>query len=107
RWAAHTSRGSSPVAAARTSASVGPVASAANDCTGLRAATGTPRRRNARASWAVTQVLPTSVPVPATTTVLTGVSASCRRGRPGEDLGERRDELIDLRVGVGRAQRDA
>ena len=70
RWRGHTVSGGSPVASAE-HLGVGRAGSpGANDCTGLRAATvdaAAPRRR--RSSRRAHHVLPTSVPVPVTTTV--------------------------------------
>ena len=81
---------------ASTSASVGPVSSGANDCTGLRAATGGPRRAAPRWSRAANHVLPTSVPVPVTTTITRWLVAARR------ELVERGDEPLDL---LGRCAR--
>ena len=74
-------RGPRPEAAPSTSASVGPPSrlpseSMSNDWAGLRAATDRPRSRSSRSSRLHTQVLPTSVPVPHTST-----SRSGRNGR--------------------------
>ena len=92
----------SPVAAASTSASLGASSSGSNDCTGLRATTATPRLANVAASRAATYVLPISVPVPATRTIVTRstrVSA--------EHVGERGEQPVEVLVGVRRAQGDA
>ena len=82
--------GSSPVAAASTSASVSG-RRASHDCTGLRAATAHRRAaRSSRAIAAVHQVLPTSVPVPATNTSVRAGRASRASGNSvGERGGER------------------
>ena len=85
RSGGHTTCGSSPVAAASTSASVAP-SPGANDCTGLRAATTSPRPRARSARRAATHVLPTSVPVPVTTT------SRARAGHRRAIGGERGDE---------------
>ena len=73
----HTAPGSSPDAAANTSASVAPPtrvpsASTSKDWAGLRAATDVPRARNSAIRRLPTQVLPTSVPVPHTRTIRSG-----------------------------------
>ena len=89
--------GASPVAAARTSASVGRRSSGSNDWAGLRAATVTPGgRAGDRRTAAPTQVLPTSVPVPAQTTSI------------GQRVGEAPCDQTsgDLVVGVGGGQGD-
>src|SRR5438552_6875405 len=98
RWGGHTSSGRSPVAAARTSASVAP-APGVNDCAGLRAATRRPRARRTVASRAATHVLPTSVPVPVIRT------SSAVLGRRTDDLAQGAHEQIDLVVGVGGRER--
>ena len=71
RWARHTSFGCSPAAVASTSASVGPVSSGSNDCTGLRAETVRPCALSVDSTAAPTHVLPISVPVPVQTTRVT------------------------------------
>ncbi len=74
RWGGQTVVGASPVAAARTSASVVPASASASskDWAGLRAATVVPVARSRSAIRAVTHVLPISVAVPATTTTRSG-----------------------------------
>ena len=72
RCGGQTASGAAPVAR-REHVGVGRDRSpGANDCTGLRAATATPRSRRARASAAAHHVLPTSVSVPVTTTNRSG-----------------------------------
>ena len=88
RCAGHTTCGSSPVAPPSTSASVGVSSSGANDCTGLRGDDrDAARRASAAASAAATHVLPTSVPVPATTTIVTATVSG--RADVAEHVGER------------------
>src|SRR5207249_12077206 len=61
RCSGHTSFGCSPVAAASTSASVGPASALSYDCTGFRAATVVPEVRSVDSTAAPTHVLPISV----------------------------------------------
>ena len=90
-------------AAASTSASVGASSIgrerlhrlARGDRDAARRAAPAPSRRS-------THVLPTSVPVPATTT--TSCAGRVLRERVAEHLGERREESVDLLVGVRRAR---
>src|SRR6185437_7582250 len=120
RAGGHTVSGSSPVAAARTAASV-PVGGSvgSNDWAGFRAATVWPPAASRRSRPAATQVLPTSVPVPTTSTsrpgrdpVLAGtalaVTVLAGTGHVGADLrgGQGGEQLVDLAVGVGGRQRD-
>ena len=57
------------------------------DCTGLRTATRTPAARSARATAAVHHVLPTSVPVPVTSTRRTGRADGSPRRRATRPAG--------------------
>ncbi len=116
RCSGHTVVATSPVAWARTWASV--VASpVSKDWAGLRAATRWPSARSCPRAAAATHVLPTSVPVPTTTTSRAGRSRVIFGSWPGHGhspfgdgarvavAGQGVAQLIDLVVGVGRRQR--
>src|SRR5690606_4152277 len=98
--------GCSPLAAARTSASVACGSPSSNDWAGLRAATVTPAARSAPRVAAPTQVLPTSVAVPTTRTRRSG-RATGRLQRIDTEIVQRTEQVGDLVVGVGGTEGDA
>ena len=100
---AHGFRGPRRVAAAEHVGVGRSASSGSKDCAGLRAPhADAAAAQRSRATRAVTHVLPTSVPVPVTTTI----TRRAHRER-AEHARERGGETVDLLVGVRGRQRDA